>query len=130
MMKQPLMQELASGAAVLYWERLPCSGKVLMIVRFLTEDRCKGKAGKQALKVVGQSLLLEMVPPDTIEKQPRGFQNENLSAVDIFEVGYAAFLLGLWLFCTMVTNYTLMLWISILYSGLPVRRQSALRNRS
>lgn len=29
---------------------------------------------------------------------------ENLSAMDIFGVGYAAFLLGLWLLCTVVTN--------------------------
>ena len=62
-----------------------------MYMHFLTGDRCKGKEGKQALKAVEQSLLLEMVPPDTIEKQPRGFQIENLSAMDIFGVGYAAF---------------------------------------
>lgn len=37
-----------------------------MIVRFLTEDRGKGRERQQALKAVGQRLLLEMVPPDTI----------------------------------------------------------------
>ena len=37
-------------------------------MHFLTGDRCKGKEGKQALKAVEQSLLLELVPPDTIEK--------------------------------------------------------------
>ena len=52
---------------------------------------------------------MELVPPDTIEKQPRGFQIENLSAMDIFGVGYAAFWWDCGIFCIVLINCILML---------------------
>ena len=44
-------------------------------MHFLTGDRCKGKEGKQALKAVEYSLILEIFPPEYNRKAAEGLSN-------------------------------------------------------